>query len=99
MDDDAFATALGVFLRTLVGLSHNRLLEAVSVYLIETQIGLARDVATRVPNVWKRVAKPLAEERLAIADALEARDRERVHEAVRTYMSRGRELVRKHAQP
>ena len=97
MDNEAFETALEAFLKTLVAVSHNRLLDALAAYLIETQIGLARDVATRVPSVWKKVAAPLVNERLAIADALAARDREQVHKAVRTYMDRGRELVRRNA--
>jgi DNA-binding FadR family transcriptional regulator len=96
MDNEAFEAALETFLKRLVGLSHNRLLEVVSTYLIETQIRLARDVATRVPSAWKRVAGPLVNERLTIADALAARDREQVHEAVRRYMHRGREMVRRH---
>jgi DNA-binding FadR family transcriptional regulator len=94
-DDDAFAAALEAFLKTLVGVSHNRLLEAISAYLIETQIRLARDAASRVPSAWKKIAGPLAAERLAIADALAGRDREQADEAVRVYMSRGRELVRR----
>jgi DNA-binding FadR family transcriptional regulator len=96
-DDEAFATSLEAFLKTLVAMSHNKLLEAVAAYLIETQIGLARDVATRVPSVWKKIAGPLAKERLAIADALASRDRGLLDEAVRTYMGRGRELVARNA--
>ena len=96
LDNAEYEAALETFLKVLVGLSHNRLLEAISTYLIETQMGLARDVAARVPSVWKRVAGPLAEDRLAVADALAARDRDRVHETVRHYVRHGRELVDKH---
>jgi DNA-binding FadR family transcriptional regulator len=97
LDDDAFATSLETFLKMLIAVSHNKLLEAVAAYLIETQIGLAREVATKVPSVWKKIAGPLVRERLAIADALAARDRQQVDEAVRAYLRRGRELVRRNA--
>jgi DNA-binding FadR family transcriptional regulator len=95
--DDAFAPALEAFLKALVATSHNRLLIALSTYLIETQISLARGVARDSPSVWKRVAGQLVEERLAVVRALEARDRAAATEAITVYLGRGRQLVRQNA--
>jgi GntR family transcriptional repressor for pyruvate dehydrogenase complex len=94
VNDDEFARALEAFLKALVATSHNRLLVAVSTYLIETQISLARDVARASPSVWERIAGQLIEERLAIVRALEARDRAAASQAITVYLGRGRELVR-----
>ena len=97
MRGDEFASALEDFLFTFVGLSHNRLLIAMSGFLIETQIKLARTSASMKPALWEKIAGNLIEERLAIVESLEARDREAAVEAVRAYMRRGKELVRENA--
>jgi DNA-binding FadR family transcriptional regulator len=97
MDNQEFATALQSFLSGLVALSHNRLLITISEYLLDRQISLAQRAAEREPSVWQRIAGPLKAERIAIADALVARDLPTAEQAVRVYMKRGHELVRRHA--
>jgi GntR family transcriptional repressor for pyruvate dehydrogenase complex len=92
-----FRDALRAFLTGLVELSHNKLIIAISTFLIESQITLAQGAADRSPSAWEKIAGHLLEERLAIVMALEARDKTRVRGAVETYMVRGNELVREHA--
>ncbi|WP_022891297.1 FadR/GntR family transcriptional regulator [Agromyces subbeticus] len=83
------------FLLALVALSHNRLLTAMSSYLIETQIAIVRTSTSSEPDLARRVAGNLQAQRAAIVDALEARDRDAASAAIEEYMARGRELVRK----
>jgi DNA-binding FadR family transcriptional regulator len=94
-----FPAALRAFLMGLVATSHNRLIITLSTFLVEAQISLATGVARRSPTAWKRVAGQLIGERQAIVDALRERDREAAEEAVRSYMKRGGELVRKYVKP
>lgn len=97
MDNAEFAAALRAFLSGLVAVSHNRLLIGIADYLVDTQISVAQRVAERAPSVWRRIAGPLRTERLAIADALLARDLPAADQAVLLYLKRGRNLVRRHA--
>jgi DNA-binding FadR family transcriptional regulator len=97
MDNEQFAAALRSFLSGLVALSHNRLLITISAYLLDRQIALAQRAAEHSPSVWRRIAGPLKTERIAIADALVARDLPAAERAVRVYMKRGDELVRRYA--
>jgi DNA-binding FadR family transcriptional regulator len=99
MDNAEFEVALRDFLMGLVAISHNRLLITIASFLIETQITLAQAVAARAPSAWRKIAGQLIEERVAIADALQARDGTAADAAVRRYMQRGRDLVGKHATP
>jgi DNA-binding FadR family transcriptional regulator len=99
MDNTEFAVALRGFLLGLVAISHNRLLSTIAGFLIESQITLAQAVAARSPSAWQKIAGQLIEERVAIADALLARDPSAADVALRKYMQRGRDLVRKHAAP
>ncbi|WP_185443735.1 FadR/GntR family transcriptional regulator [Kribbella qitaiheensis] len=98
MTNDEFAASLRGFLTGLVGISRNKLLIAVANHLIEAQITTAKRSAERSPEVWRRIAAPLREERLAIVDALDAGDSEAAADAVRRYMKRGHDLVVKHAE-
>ncbi|NUO57448.1 MAG: FadR family transcriptional regulator [Hamadaea sp.] len=98
MTNDEFATSLRGFLTGLVGISHNKLLIAVANHLIEAQITAAKRSAERSPEVWRRIAAPLREERLAIVDALDAGDADVANTAVRRYMKRGHDLVVRHAE-
>lgn len=82
------------FLFALVALSHNRLLEAMSGYLIETQIAIVRTSIGEQPDLAQRVAGNLQDQRASIVSALEARDRGAARAAIVQYMERGRELVR-----
>jgi DNA-binding FadR family transcriptional regulator len=97
MKDEEFSDSLRAYLLGLVALSHNRLLITIAGYLIESQIALAQEVATVAPSVWRKIAGRLIKERLAIADALVARDHAAAEASLRQYMKRGRELVAKHA--
>lgn len=99
MDPTEFRDALREFLTRLVELSHNKLLIAISRFLIESQITLAEDAARRSPSVWEKIAGHLVEERIDIVTALEERDAVRVRSAIATYMLRGNALVREHAAP
>lgn len=83
------------FLLALVALSHNRLLSAMSGYLIETQIAIVRTSTWHEPDLARRVAGNLQSQRSAIVEALEARDRRAAVDAVAEYMRRGRTLVKK----
>lgn len=94
---DAVAAALRGFLTALVAISHNRLLEAMATYLVETQISIVEGVVAESPEAWERVAGNLVQERAAIVDAVERRDRPAASDAVRTYMARARGLVRSYA--
>jgi GntR family transcriptional repressor for pyruvate dehydrogenase complex len=91
---DEFADALRTFLMMLVGISHNRLLVAMSTYLVETQISIVQGVVFESPAVWDQISGNLVLERKAIVDALETRDRVASGRAVRAYMERARSLVR-----
>jgi GntR family transcriptional regulator, transcriptional repressor for pyruvate dehydrogenase complex len=92
-----YGTALADFLDRLVELSHNKLLIAIATFLIESQISLAQSAAQRSPSVWENVAGHLLDERIALVEALEARDAAAAQAAVLRYTTRGNELVRQHA--
>jgi GntR family transcriptional repressor for pyruvate dehydrogenase complex len=97
MDNAEFVGALREFLMSLVAISHNRLLIIIAGFLVESQISRAEEVAARSPSVWGKIAGQLIKERVAIADALAARDDSAAQAAVRRYIKRGDDLVRKHA--
>jgi DNA-binding FadR family transcriptional regulator len=92
-----YGSALAEFLDRFVELSHNKLLIAIATFLIESQISLAQSAAERFPSVWEDVAGHLVDERLALVEALEARDAATAQSAVLRYLARGNDLVRKHA--
>lgn len=94
---DPIASALRGFLTALVAISHNRLLEAMATYLVETQISIVERVVAESPEAWERIAGNLVQERAAIVDAVEQRDRPAASDAVRAYMARARGLVRSYA--
>jgi hypothetical protein len=54
---------------------------------------------SRSPSAWKRIAGRLIKERIAIAEALQARDAEAAELAVQRYVKRGKELVLKFGGP
>jgi GntR family transcriptional repressor for pyruvate dehydrogenase complex len=97
MSEDEFAQSLESFLKGLIALSHNKLLEATASFVIETHIGLARQAARDRPLEWAQTADELRGERVAIIDAIRARDQDQAAEAVRTYMNRARRLARGNA--
>lgn len=93
LSDEELQAALKAFLTALVGLSGNKLVNAIAAHLIEVQIAAARRAAEDSPEAWRRIAVPLRQERLAIVEALEDEDVEAADAAVRAYMRRGHELV------
>jgi len=97
MSDAEFVSSLREFLMSLVAISHNRLLIIIAGFLVEAQIARANEVAARSPAAWGKVAGQLIKERVAIAEALAARDESAARAAVRRYIKRGDELVRRHA--
>lgn len=97
MTNSEFPAALRSFLGGLVETSHDRLIITLSTFLVDTHISLAQGVASRSPAAWRRIGGHLMDERRAIVDALQMRDRDAAEAAVRRYMKRGRELVRKYA--
>jgi GntR family transcriptional repressor for pyruvate dehydrogenase complex len=92
-----FAAALERFLTALVQISHNRLLVAISHFLIQKHIALARESALISSEMWDKVARKLIDERLAVVDALAGRDAEAAASAIRIYLERGRQLLRANA--
>lgn len=90
-----FATALRTFLSDLIAISQNKLLVLMSGFLIDSQIELASQVAAKSPSAWLEIAGQLIEERIAIVQALEQRDRVGALGAVSQYMERAYALVRK----
>ncbi len=93
MSEDEFAQSLETFLKGLIALSHNKLLVATASFVIGTHIDLARQVARDRPAEWAQTAAELRGERVAIVEALSARDQSRATAAVRTYMNRARRLA------
>jgi len=97
MDNEQVSDSLRAFLLALVALSHNQLLITIAGYLIESQIALARGAAETAPSMWRKIAGRLIDERIALADALAARDHDAAHAGLRQYMRRGHDLVAKYA--
>lgn len=94
---DEFEVALESFLTHLVDISHSRLLQAMSRFLVQAHLTLARSAALTSPPMWDRIAGRLIPERLAIVESLERRDRAAATDAVKAYTSHGRNLVGEHA--
>jgi len=92
-----FAAALERFLTALVQISHNRLLVAISHFLIQKHIALARQSALISSQMWDKVARKLIDERLAVVDAVAGRDAPAAASAIRIYLERGRQLLRANA--
>lgn len=92
-----FAVALEHFLVSLVRVSHNNLLIAMSRFLIRGHLAIARESALISTEMWDRVAQELIDERLAVVVALERRDATSARDAIRQYTARGRELLRANA--
>lgn len=91
-----FAASLRVFHTELVGVSHNTLLIVISSFLIDSHVSLAEELSRREPALWQKVAGQLAEERIAIAEALTRRDGAAGNAAVTAYIARLSHLVRTH---
>ena len=88
-----YAAALERFLKALVQISHNSLLIAMSHFLTQKHIALARESAIISSQMWSKVARKLIDERLAIVDAVAGRDAAAADSAIRAFLVRGRQLV------
>jgi DNA-binding FadR family transcriptional regulator len=91
--DQAAADLKNYFL-TLSRISHNPLLAALCRFITEVQIGLAIELSGRSLPSWKRMAAELYDMRVAIVDALEARDPALAVELVNEYHRRVIRLMR-----
>lgn len=96
--EDEFEVALESFLTQLVHISHNRLLCAMSSFLVKAHLALAKEAALTSPPMWDQIAGKLIDDRMAIVKALEQRNRIDAVSAVKVYTSHGRSLVGEHAK-
>ncbi|MEU0948558.1 GntR family transcriptional regulator [Streptomyces canus] len=82
------------FLHLLSEVSHNALLATLCRFFgdIQVELGIAISGGPAL-HEWKRVAGALYQDRLAVVEALEARDGDRAAALVRTYHQRARELI------
>ncbi|MFE4663751.1 FadR/GntR family transcriptional regulator [Streptomyces sp. NPDC056716] len=87
------AAAIERFMSALVQISHNSLLIAMSHFLIQKHIALAREAALISSEMWGKVARKLIDERLAIVDAVARRDAAAADSAIHAFLVRGRQLV------
>lgn len=91
---DEYAAVLERYLTALVQISHNSLLVAMSRFLIRKHIALARESAVISSQTWAQVALSLNGERAAVFDAVARRDQAAADAAIRTFLLRGREVIR-----
>jgi DNA-binding FadR family transcriptional regulator len=84
-DADAGAAALKEYFVTLSAISHNPLLAALCRSITEIQVGLSVELSRGSSGEWGQVTGPLAKARIAIAEAIAARDADRAVRLVRDY--------------
>lgn len=85
MSSEEFVQTLEGFLRGLIALSHNKLLEAVASFVVSTHLSLARQVRQGPESEWASDVARLREVRIAIVEAVAAHDRLAAFQAVREY--------------
>lgn len=83
MSSEDFTTTLHEYLYGLIALSHDRLLEVVASYVIDTHLELARHSRNAPAEHWPRDVAALRDTRIAIIDGLAQRDRQAAFSAVR----------------
>lgn len=88
MSSEEFTTTLHDYLYGLVALSHDRLLEIVASYVIDTHLELAKNSRKAPVEDWPRDVSALRDTRLAIVNALAQRDRKTAFAAVRELTTR-----------
>jgi GntR family transcriptional regulator, transcriptional repressor for pyruvate dehydrogenase complex len=81
------------FLRQLSTLCHNTLLAAICALLGEIQVELAIELSERRLLPLREVAGALYHDRIAVVEALEARDADRVVRTTRAYHDHAMELI------
>jgi GntR family transcriptional repressor for pyruvate dehydrogenase complex len=81
------------FLRQLSAISHNPLLAALCSFLGDIQVELAIELSERQLLPLRQVAGDLYGDRIAVVEALEARDRAQAVRAVRAYHEHALELI------
>jgi GntR family transcriptional repressor for pyruvate dehydrogenase complex len=91
---DGAAADLRHYLRRLSEISHSALLAALCGFFADVQVELAFEMSGG-PKLadWQRIAGALHPHRIAVMEALEARDGERAAASVRSYHGRALELV------
>ncbi|MER6265961.1 GntR family transcriptional regulator [Streptomyces sp900105755] len=91
---DESAHALKRFLHLLSEISHNALLATLCKFFDEIQVELGIAISGgRKLSEWRRVAGALYPHRLAVVEAIEARDGDRAAALVKAYHQRALELV------
>lgn len=92
-DVDGLARTLIRFLHALSAASHNPVLAALCRFLAELQLELALDLSRRSLATLRRMIGSLSGKRIAVLQALRARDRVAVAAAVHDYQSRAHALI------
>jgi GntR family transcriptional regulator, transcriptional repressor for pyruvate dehydrogenase complex len=87
------ARALRDYLRGLSELSHNPLLIALCRYLADIQVELALETSGGELEGWRRVVGALHPDRVALVEALEARDADRAAAVVDAHTERAVEVI------
>jgi GntR family transcriptional repressor for pyruvate dehydrogenase complex len=93
MTSDEFVRTLESFLTGLIALSHNKLLEAVASFVVSTHLSLARAIRHGPESEWASDVARLRGARIAILDAVAARDRPKAFAAVREYTKQTLEIA------
>jgi len=84
-DDDAAAASLAHYYATLAAISHNPLLAGLCRIISSMQIGVAVELSRASGDVWGSIPRALHAERMAIVEAIEARDAVEAVRLVRDY--------------
>jgi GntR family transcriptional repressor for pyruvate dehydrogenase complex len=92
-DLDQAMTDLLHFLRQLSAIGHNALLAAMCAFLAEIQVKLAIELSERRLLPLQQVAGALYRDRIAVVEALEARDADRAVRVTRAYHDHAMELI------
>lgn len=79
--------ALAHFHATLAAISHNPLLAGLCRIISSIQIGVAVELSRATNDAWGRIPRAMHADRLAIVDAIEARDAAKAMQCVRAYHS------------
>ncbi|MEV7340073.1 GntR family transcriptional regulator [Streptomyces sp. NPDC093544] len=85
MSSEEFIQTLEGFLRGLIALSHNKLLEVVASFVITSHLSMARRVRQGPESEWASDVARLRGVRIAIVEAVAAHDRLAAFKAVREY--------------
>jgi DNA-binding FadR family transcriptional regulator len=84
-DDASAPAALAHFYATLAGISHNPLLAGLCRIISSIQIGVAVELSRAAGDTWGSIPRAMHAERLAIVEAIEARDADLAAQLVQSY--------------